>query len=65
MSEEDRQNITYRRQRYWSRERELEITSDTKEHGKAVIVEDMVEPRSKEDMAFDNLLKALSDLAKA
>jgi len=62
MSEEDRQNITYRRQRYWSREKELEITPDTKDRGKAV--EDMGEPKSKEEIAFDNLLKALSDLAK-
>jgi len=42
----------------------LEITLDTEERRKAVIVEDMVETRSKEGMAFDSLLKALNDLAK-
>ena len=66
MSEEDRQNITYKRQRYQSRERELEINLDTKDRGKAVVEEeDMVEPKSREEMDFvDTLLRALNDLAK-
>jgi len=64
MSEEDRQNITYRRQRYRSRERELEITPDTKDMGKAVVAKNMGDPKSREEMAFDSLLKALNDLVK-
>jgi len=65
MREGDEQNITYRRQRYQSRERELEITPDTEDRGKAVVAEeDMGEPKSKEGMAFDILLKALNDLTK-
>ena len=47
MSEEDRQNIAFRSQRYRSRERELEITPDTEDRGKAVAKEEeMVEPRA-------------------
>jgi len=65
MSEGDQQNITYKRQRYRSGERELEITPNTEDRGKAVVAkEDMVEPKSKEEMVFDSLLKALNDLAK-
>lgn len=62
---EDQENITYRGQRYKSRERELEITPDTEETGKIVVrEEEMIEPKSREEMAFDSLLRALSDLAK-
>lgn len=64
MSEEDRQNITYRRQRHQSRKRELEITLDTEDRGKALIIEDMGERKRREEVAFDSLVKALSDLAK-
>ncbi len=65
MREGDQQNITYRRQMYQSRERELEITPDAEDGGKAVVAEeDMVEPKSREEMAFDSLLRALSHLAK-
>lgn len=65
MRGEDWENITYRRQRYRSKERELEITPDTEEKGKTVVgQEEMTEPKSMEEMAFDSLLRALSDLAK-
>lgn len=64
ISEEDRQNITYKRQRYWSRERELEISPDTKDLGKEVVIEDMGEPKRRKGIAFDSVLKPLSDLAK-
>lgn len=65
MREGDQQNITYCRQRYKSREREIEITPDTEERRKAVVGrEEMTEPKSREEMTFDNLLRALTDLAK-
>jgi len=61
----DQQNITYRRQSYKSRERELEITPSTEERGKAVDgEEEITEPKSGEEMRFDSLLRALSVLAK-
>lgn len=44
MREEDKQYITYRKQRYQRKEREIEITLDTKDEGKEVLVEDMGEP---------------------
>lgn len=65
MREGDQKNITYCRQRYRSSERELEITPYTKDKGKATVgEEEMTEPKSKEEMAFNDLLWALSDLAK-
>ena len=42
----------------------MEITPDTEDHGKAVVTEDMGEPKRREEISFDGLLKALSDLAK-
>jgi len=50
MNEEDRKNITYQRQRYQSRERELEITPDTETPGKVAVVANMGEPRSKQHL---------------
>lgn len=41
----------------------MDITPDTEDRGKTAVVEDMGELKSKEEMAFDSLLKALSDLA--
>lgn len=65
MRGEDWENITYHRQRYRSRARELEITPNTEERGKIVAgEEEMTEPKSREEMAFNSLLRALSDLAK-
>lgn len=64
MALENRQNVTYQRQRYQSRERELEITPDTVEPEHAVEEVNIGEPRSKEEAAFDSLLKALNDLAR-
>lgn len=65
MRGEDWENITYQKQRYRSRERELEITPDTEQRGKTMArEEEMTKPKSKEEMAFDSLLRALSDLAK-
>jgi len=65
MRGEGRENITYRRQRYRSRERELEITPDMEEKGKTVAgEEEMTEPKGREEMAFNSLLRALSELAK-
>ena len=42
----------------------MEITPDMEDRGKTTLVEDMGEPKSREEMTFDSLLKALSDLAK-
>lgn len=42
----------------------MEITPDPKDRGKVVVAEDMGEPKSREEITFDRLLKALSDLAK-
>ena len=64
MNEEDRKNITYQRQRYRSKEKELEITPDTETPGKAIVVANIGESRSKEEATFHNLLKALNDLAQ-
>ena len=65
MRGEDRENITYQRQRYRSRERELKITPDTEERGKTMAgEEEMTETKSREEMAFNSLLRALSELAK-
>jgi len=65
MREGDQQNVTFRRQRYRGRERELEITLDMEDRGKAVVgEEEMTEPKSREETTFDSLLRALSDLAK-
>jgi len=65
MRGEDRENITNRRQRYRSRERELEITPDMGGKGNTVAGEEkMTKPKCREEMAFDSLLRALSDLAK-
>lgn len=48
MREGDQQNITYRTQRYQSKERELEITLDTEDRRKAIVEEkDMVEPNNR------------------
>lgn len=48
-----------------SRERELEITLDMEERGKAVAEEEeMAKPKHREEMDFDSLLSALSHLAK-
>ena len=43
----------------------MEITLDTEDQGKEVLVEDMGEPKGKEEMVFESLLKAMNDLAKA
>jgi len=59
-------------EKYYIRETEVPkqrkrdgITQDTEDKGKAVVVEeDMGEPKIKEDMAFDSLLKDMNDLAK-
>lgn len=65
MREGDQQNITYRTQSYRSREIELEINPYMEDRVKAVVEEEeMVEPKSREEIAFDSLLRALSDLAK-
>ena len=65
MRGEGRENITYHRQSCMSRERELEITPDKEEREKVVArEEEMAEPKRREEMAFDSLLRALSDLAK-
>lgn len=43
----------------------MEITPNMEDRGKAVVAdEDMVEPKCREEMDIDNLLKALNDLAK-
>lgn len=42
----------------------MEITPDIEDHGKTTVEKDMEEPKIKEEMAFDSLLKALSDLEK-
>lgn len=44
--------------------RELEITPGTKDHGKTAVAEYMGEPKSREEMASDSLLKVLNDLEK-
>lgn len=65
MRGEGRENITYWRQRYRSRERELEITPDMEEKWKTVArEEEMTEPKGREEMAFNSLWRALSELAK-
>lgn len=43
---------------------ELEITPDKEACGQAVVVANMGEPKHKEEVAFDSLLKALNDLDK-
>lgn len=42
----------------------MEITPDMEDRGKTAVAEGMGEPKSREEMAFNSLLKALSDLAK-
>lgn len=42
----------------------MEVTSDTNDRGNTAVAEGMGEPKSREEMALDSLLKALSDLAK-
>ena len=68
MTPKDKQNVAYWRQRYKSRERELEITPDL-----ATIELEVVETRmgdvegekkSKEDQYSHLLLKAVQDLSK-
>ena len=53
MRGEDWENITYQRQRYRSWERELEITPDTEEKGKAVNLETDEEEEDLEDIIIE------------
>jgi len=55
MREGDQQNITYHRHRYRSRETELETTPDMKDRHKEVVEEEeMIDPKSREEMNFDS-----------
>ena len=42
----------------------MDITPDTEDQGKELLVEDMGEPKGKEEIVFDSLMKAINDLAK-
>lgn len=64
MITKEKHNIKYRRHRYRSREKELEITPGTKTIEQEVVGVNMGEPTRKEEATFNSLLKTLNDLEK-
>ena len=67
MTTENKQNVTYRRQRYRNKERKLEITPDLVDSVPEFIeenMEDAKDGRSKEEKFAQLLLKSVHDLSK-
>jgi len=68
MTPEDRQNVTYQRQRHWSRERQWQITPDPVTTEPKVVETNMGDnegdKRSRDEEFAHLLLKAVQDLSK-